>query len=351
MLKKHSWFKVVSINLLLVGVVIIGAELVLRVANQAKISINSPRLALRSIASALLNRGGAWSSHLNHGNVHRMPYPYQMFKGAPNTGLHNYLGYRISDPVTKATLNIALFGGSTGYDGEPPIINLVTAYLNELRGGAEENFKPLNFSVVSSNHNQHLHSLVENYQYYPIDMIIFYGGYNEVLMPAAYGSKPGFPYNFEIRNNASPEEMLAVKHSELYRSLKSRFGANYDPEPFSEAWSQDIVNNYMSVISTARRLSDVLTTGRCKIPFIFVYQPFQMDRQNGGHPSFRSDVHMPIATFADNSQDGIDASAVLDSSVSEYTDAVHVTQAARELIARRIYGDDVFLKAIDSCSK
>ena len=48
-----------------------------------------------------------------------------MFKGAPNKLDHNYLGYRIKEPVTDQTINIALFGGSTGYMGDPPIIDLV----------------------------------------------------------------------------------------------------------------------------------------------------------------------------------------------------------------------------------
>ena len=67
-----------------------------------------------------------------------------MFKGASNAGDHNSLGYRISDPVARSTINVALFGGSTGYGGSPPIINILTQKLNALKGDSQ--YSPLNFS-------------------------------------------------------------------------------------------------------------------------------------------------------------------------------------------------------------
>ena len=83
-----------------------------------------------SVGRAIFNINSDWANHLNQGNLKRKPYPYLMFKGAPNKLDHNYLGYRIKEPITDQTINIALFGGSTGYGGNPPIIDLVTNRLN-----------------------------------------------------------------------------------------------------------------------------------------------------------------------------------------------------------------------------
>ena len=92
-------------------------ELLARILTQARVDASKPLRSIRSIPNALLNRGGDWNNHLNQSNILRKPYPYLMFKGAPNAADHNYLGYRISDPITRNTINIALFGGSTGYHG------------------------------------------------------------------------------------------------------------------------------------------------------------------------------------------------------------------------------------------
>ena len=269
-----------------------------------------------------------------------------MFKGAPNASGHNNQGYKISDPVTLDTINIALFGGSTGYNGKPPIINLITKDLNAYKGAPK--YKPINFSVVSSNHNQHLHSLIENYTKYPLDIIVFYGGYNETLQTAFYDPRPGFPYNFRIRNEVSPEEMLLSKHIALY-DLKLNYIDKSTVEPFTRKWNEDIVSNYMQTINSAKLLSTSLTTGRCKSAFIFVYQPYQMTENFGVPKIFKRQVHDRIKNYTTSSTTGIDISDIFASNAWEYTDIVHLTQKGRKAVARKILDSKVFKDALRSC--
>ena len=84
----------------------------------------------------------------------------------------------------------------------------------------------------SSNHNQHLHSIIENYNEYPIDIIVFYGGYNETFQTALYDPRPGYPYNFQVRNEMSPEEMFLRKHFVIYTIVEKLFN-KFPLKPFT----------------------------------------------------------------------------------------------------------------------
>ena len=77
------------------------------------------------------------------------------------------------------------FNGSTGYTGSPPIPELLSQHLSN--NGIEN--VVYNFSVNSSNHNQHIHRLTKyiNFHY---DVVIFYGGNNESLQYLQYDTRP-----------------------------------------------------------------------------------------------------------------------------------------------------------------
>ena len=343
-MKKSGLYKIITINIGLITIALVILELFARILTQARVDASRPLLSIRSFPSAILNRGGDWNNHLNQSNIQRKPYPYLMFKGAPNAVGHNHLGYKISDPITRNTINIAMFGGSTGYQGSPPIINLLTQKLNALTNNTQ--YAPLNFSVVSSNHNQHLHSIVENYREYPIDLIIFYGGYNETLQTAFYDPRPGYPYNFKVRNEMRPERMLLRKHFVLY-TIKEKFFNNSSLRPFTKSWNTKIVDNYIKTIDAARLISKSLTTGRCKTPFLFVYQPYQIP--DDVPELFRDQVHSNIKSHAIYSGDGIDVSDSLNEYQGEYKDGIHIKQAGKEIVAQKIFESNTFMEVVKSC--
>tara|TARA_Y100001978_G_C23638979_1_gene407340 strand:- start:181 stop:1209 length:1029 start_codon:yes stop_codon:yes gene_type:complete len=340
-MKVSKFFKLIFVNIILILVSLGGIELLTRIYYSR--SVRSFKGLYNNL---ILNKGGSWVH--NQGNFQRKPHPYQMFKGAPNVMDHNPLGYKITDPVSKKTINIAFFGGSTGYNGTPPIINQITGKLNALES---HNIKyvPLNFSVVSSNHNQHLHSLVQNYNNYPIDIVFFYGGYNETLQTAFYDPRPGYPYNFNVRYEMTPEEMLLMKHFRFYQLIKTKFPQDYEIKPFSEKWNDAIVDNYIKTINSGRLLSKALTTGRCEIPFIFAYQPLQLSENLGVHNTFEEQVHGKIKNYLSISSDGIDLSNSFNDDKQMYTDLVHLTQKGRELVTQNILKSKIFIDVIKSC--
>ena len=148
--------------------------------------------------------------------IQRIPSPYDMFSGKPNVRDHNSDGFRGNDFVNAAEkqLSIAFFGGSTGYEGNPPIVDLVNQKLNS------DNIKTIvyNFSSVSSNHNQHLHRLLK-FSKYNFDIVIFYGGFNETFQTLYADPRPGYPFNFWTVGELHPLKFTLLKYSPFFSEI------------------------------------------------------------------------------------------------------------------------------------
>lgn len=298
--------------------------------------------------------GALSSSDMNRTNKQRYPYPYQMFKGKPNELDHNSKGYRFSEDIPKSSLRVAFFGGSTGYGGEPPIADLLTKQIST----SGKQFYALNYSVVSSNHNQQLHSLIENFDTGKkrFDLVVFYGGYNETAQTLAYpsDSRPGYPYNFYIRNEAPVEFQFFYKHSKLFRNFvdKNRYLEkilNFNHSPRSTEWNQAIVNNYFETIDKARIVSEALTTDNCKTKFIAIYQPYNYKASFLGK-EFETEIHGNIRKRIKSEPHIVDISDLFPVDSPVYTDQVHVTQEGKDLIAQYISQNSQFKSIIDGCA-
>jgi hypothetical protein len=147
-------------------------------------------------------------------NIQRIPAPYVMFTGKPNALGHNEFGF--PGPSLNSAgpddFIIAFFGGSTGYMGDPPIARVVESELNKI---LHVKVFVANYSVVSSNHRQHLHAMIEYLPKFKPDLVVFYGGYNETISYAYYDPRPGYPYNFFYREETSPLTKLLIQNSAL----------------------------------------------------------------------------------------------------------------------------------------
>ena len=340
-LKKYC--KIIFVNIVIFILLIISSEIIFRFF-QASLLLNNPKEFIKKI----INREG--EAHLDNANFQRMPYPYIMFKGKPNVFGHNSLGYKFDENIRPEAVKILFFGGSTGYNGNPSIIEILAS---KAKKELLNDFQPLNFSVVSSNHNQHLHSLVEQSKDFPVDLVIFYGGYNETLQSAISDPRPGFPYNFNIRNQLQPEIKTLYKHLTLFHYLNHKTGLinkllQIKDKPYSKDWSNEIVNNYLSTIDLSKKISNALSSGRCNIPFIAIYQPYKF-REKNIPDSFELNVHQLIEIAIKNNPNIINISNVLDNHQDLYTDIVHVKQKGREIISKNIFNNIKFQRVIRSC--
>ncbi len=267
----------------------------------------------------------------------RAPSPYDTFSGAPYYQDHNSLGFRGIEfkNNTDNTIQIAFFGGSTGYNGNPPIIKIIEEEI------IKNNIKveTYNFSSVSSNHNQHVHRLIK-YSYLNFDIVIFYGGFNETLQTYFYDPRPSYPFNFWIRNELSNLKYFLLKNSSIISEYefhtdnfsgmkKIKQNINFE----SDEWLAQLIKNYYLTLVKAKKISEnVLNKNVCKnTKFFAFYQPISI--KNSGR--YAKKIISETKSFFKNEDILIDLSNVINE--SDFTDLVHVKQSAKKVISKEIF--------------
>jgi hypothetical protein len=279
--------------------------------------------------------------HFDEQNFQRKAAPYIEFKGAPGKLDHDRYGYRwVPDTVDSNAVKIAFFGGSTGYQGEPPVASLLETMLNS---SGNNRVQVANFSVVSSNHRQHLHNIIESRSLFKPDVVIFYGGYNETLQPAYYDPRPGYPYNYFYRHETPLFARLLLKYSPTFYltdELLTRYGIGgltplaklrNSGKPFSAQWNDAVISNYFDTIDLARSITGSFTSQHCTKPvFLFFYQPYQVPAE---FMKAHNQIRKTIGTYSF----GYDISDTFEKrGMDVFTDIVHVSQPGREAIAEEI---------------
>lgn len=186
---------------------------------------------------------------------------------------HDRYGYRwVPEKNDTEALKISFFGGSTGYNGEPPIATMIESMLND---NGVIRVQVANFSVVSSNHRQHLHNIIESRSLFRPDIVIFYGGYNEVVSPAYYDPRPGFPFYYFFREETSSLNQMLMLHSPsiyLLDGLLARNGIGgltplvrlrREQRVFSEQWKEEVITKYFDTVELARAVTGSFESDRC----------------------------------------------------------------------------------------
>jgi hypothetical protein len=200
-----------------------------------------------------------------------------------------------------------------------------------------------NFSVVSSNHRQHLHNIIESRSLFKPDVVIFYGGYNETLQPAYYDPRPGYPYNYFYRHETPLFARLLLKYSPTFYltdELLTRYGIGgltplaklrNSGKPFSAQWNDAVISNYFDTIDLARSITGSFTSQHCTKPvFLFFYQPYQVPAE---FMKAHNQIRKTIGTYSF----GYDISDTFEKrGMDVFTDIVHVSQPGREAIAEEI---------------
>lgn len=293
--------------------------------------------------------GHGFPSSISEEKFERSPSPYDSFSGKPFYKDHNSLGFRGIEfkNYDNHTLQIAFFGGSTGYNGEPPIIDIIEKKLNK----KNIKNKAFNFSSVSSNHNQHIHRLVK-YSDLNFDIIIFYGGFNETLQTYLYDPRPGYPFNFWIRNELNELKYLLLKYSAIYAEYEKQTGnvsnikkIKKDLKFKSEKWLNDLIGNYYLTLNKAKKISqNIINSNYCNKPKFFAfYQPISVNRTD----DFSKKIINKTKNFFVNKDILIDISEILDE--NDFIDSVHVTQPSKNIIAEEMV-DYIYEYTLKECS-
>lgn len=282
--------------------------------------------------------GYGYPRHYNQENIQRHPAPYVEFTGKPDAMGHNEYGFPgpSLNQARPNDLKIAFFGGSTGYQGDPPIPNIVKKELEKLTGMS---IFVANYSVVSSNHRQHLHGIIEYLPQFQPDLIVFYGGCNETLQHAHYDPRPGYPYNYFYRAETGPFFKLLMEHSAIIGGLDRKLGGRLvglkklqnEQQPFSDDWNKRIVEKYLETLQLANNVAGTLESKKFgKTKFLAFYQPYQVpDKFRAAHNNIRRQISSIKYAF--------DVSSEFDALGEEiYTDYVHVKQPANEVMGAKI---------------
>ena len=269
--------------------------------------------------------------------VVRQPAAYVGFTGKPFARAHNELGFRGSSLEEAAAndLKVAFFGGSTGYNGDPPIPTVVEATLERL---LNRDVFVANYSVVSSNHRQHLHGLLEYFNGTQPDLIIFYGGFNEMQGAADYDPRPGYPYNHFYRADTGPFTKVLIEHSAIAAEIDKAFGIlsgigplRREEQPLSDNWNSRVANKYFETLSLANQLTSSYASSRFgRAKFMAFYQPYIVK------PEFRT-AHLGVRERIQAVPYLFDVSSAFDGlGMSVYTDPVHVEQVAKNVMGEMI---------------
>lgn len=227
-------------------------------------------------------------------------------------------------PTDNDAIKVAFFGGSTG---EPIDEEYFSYQLSKLMN---RYVFVKNFSCSSSNHRQHMHLILEILPKYNPDIIVFYGGYNEIIQPSMYDPRPGYPYNFYYKGETSPFKQFLIENSALIGAIEVKNGTispykalvnEYNPG--SQKWCNEIFDKYFETLKLSKNISETLKSKHYgKTKFIAFYQPYRyelFDKLKDTHIKIKNEIKKYNYIF-----DISDAYDSLPKSI--YIDDCHVTE-------------------------
>ena len=298
-------------------------------------------------------------------DITRYPKPYVMFGGKPNENVLNPMGYKgnVPDPQKKDdAYRIFVLGGSTVFNGNPPIPALLEA---EFRAHGFETVNVYNFGVVASMSGMEIARIVFEVSDLQPDLIVLYNGGNDIFSPWCCDPRPGYPYNFlayeanpilQKDMDAYPAAALILYGSNIFRYLfpdffLERFTAldrkRKDAEWLSEAWGIRIADTYINNMIKADKLARAFDSD-----LIVFFQPLLYYKKSltpeerkhypkqTNYPNYvkKTILQKAIAAQKQTPLRFVNLSDMFTSASEQiFTDHIHITQAAKTVIAKSLY--------------
>ncbi len=303
--------------------------------------------------------------------VTRRPTPYTMFTGLPEGQIQseslNRMGYRGEAPPAlkeSGEFRIFMLGGSTVFNGEPPIAALLQERFRETDFLKVSVY---NFGVLSSVSGMELSRIVHEIADLEPDLIIMYNGANDLTHPYFWDPRPGYPFNFIVYENhpllesdirSYPTLPLLAYGSHILRMIGSRYFLDrFVPQEqerqkagyASDQWRGEIAKKYVGNLSKAIRVSSALGSELLAFfqPMLFFrdqlteeeralgYEPELGAHCNDMRDQFRGQVELLPDELGSRI---LDLSDVYDEYPSPvFVDFIHTTQESKSLIVEVIY--------------
>ncbi|MCD4781222.1 MAG: hypothetical protein K8S27_11850 [Candidatus Omnitrophica bacterium] len=296
----------------------------------------------------------------------RHSYPYVMFSGNPSAASLNASGYKgpvPAMPKSQAEYRVIFLGGSTLINGDPTIPQLID-HLFEQDGLGH--VRVYNFGVVSSVTSMELVKIFMEAVDYAPDLIVMYGGGNDIIQSFFSDPRPGYPFNFFVYENNPLLESDIRRYPAGFMLL---FGSNllrsYYPDMFREKffpmdavrreigygtpeWHEEIANTYIKNIFKADKISEAFGA-----EFISFFQPLvfykeQLTQKEEVDTVFQfkegamyigRGIHHKINHLRENDRRKfVDLRYLFAGETGPvFSDFIHIRQEAKPVVAREIY--------------
>lgn len=304
------------------------------------------------------------------------PRPYSMFGGSrikhvgQTAGL-NSMGSRGAVPEIPKPSNeyrIIMLGGSTVLMGNPTLAEIIEAVLAQ---GTDNVIKVYNFGVAASILRMDIARLIFDLNNIEPDLILFYGGGNDIIMPFQADPRPNYPPNYLVYENnplitagTSKQDIALALSPHLFRSklIATTIGehakgylaglpALRQSEGWgTEAWSKRIANSYVENLGLAKVIGSAF-----KAKSFFVFQPMLYyknkpsleEESNFSHEGIKRHAVFCRREIIDQVMSGpaeikeafLDLSGIFDSESRQvYTDGIHLKQDFYQPVASQISG-------------
>ena len=304
----------------------------------------------------------------------RGPVPYSMFGGVPNAALgagydvaerlnnQGYRGREAAEPKPKGELRVVVLGGSTVFEGEPALPELLE---RELQKRGIDKVACFNFGVVSSVSGMEVSRLLFEVTDLQPDVVVFYDGANDLLLPAVYDPRPGYPFNFVVyesnpllhRDPSSfPSFALFAYGSQLLRTMAPAFfekrfvdlaALRHRVGYESDEWKSSIASTYVKNLGRGHHLARAWGAD-----FVAFFQPLVfykpdlgpvetaiLDQNSAMRPlmvDLRARVQQDLGPLREREGVAVfDLSGIYDGIKTDiFVDIVHTAARGREMIAR-----------------
>lgn len=177
----------------------------------------------------------------------------------------------------KDDVKVALFGGSTG---QPLSEEYFSKKLSEK---LHKKVTVKNFSAAAQIHRQHMHALLELLPKYNPDIVIFYGGFNDLWIGTWADPRPSYPYNFFYFEEVPTVKKFLYENSAICTLLQEKFNLLFFKNDFwkdcdagSDDWQKKDAEKYLETLDLSKKVTETFTSkyyGNTK--FIAFYQPFR----------------------------------------------------------------------------
>ena len=288
------------------------------------------------------------------------PFPYIMFKGEPNSGGYNNIGYKGSVPSKEKdnTFRIFVLGGSSVALGNPPFSEQLEEIFHKKGYGKVRVF---NFGAMSSMLGQDVvRILYEVVDFHP-NLIVMYSGFNDLNHPFYTDPRPGYPFNFMIHesNPLSSKSFRSFPWTLLlYRSsILRQFFPNFFYRQFTniqtlrsqvgygtEKWKKQIVDAYWNYVGKAKKIAEAYESNLLVVFQAVVYgKTLHLNEKSFVKERKRNDWNFMfkyLIRSAHKREDVsfFDRSGIFDH-ISEqvFVDQEHIKQAYRRHVAQELF--------------